>query len=127
MKTQTALIAITDKFGPGFTAKRVRKFAGFDYTIAGRKFRFAVTEAANTLHKEVTHAHSGMRVCALGVGAHYIMQSVRLDSDKARAMLALDALIREKGAERVRDVIAQAETHPSIAEQSKAGALAESE
>jgi hypothetical protein len=90
-------------------SRRVEQFAAFERVIDGQRFKFLVTRELDGVHKVVTHAKSGNKVCMLGVGAAYLPAFSRLSSDKERAELALDELIERVGADRVRCVIAAAE------------------
>ena len=97
--------------GAGNLVISVRKRAGFDRVIGGRRFRFAVTDETQGFGQCVTHTRSGKRVCAIAVGGAYLPAYSKLAGTAytARANLALDALIARVGEERVAQVLSDAE------------------
>lgn len=99
-------VCVSDKDGKNHT---VECFGTFDYPIDGQTFRFHITREINGLSKVVTHAKSGMKACNVAVGVAYLPAFAKLHNDKARARLALDALVERVGAARVRSVIAAQE------------------
>lgn len=106
----TRTLTVTLKDG---TKETVELFCKFCHKIDGQLFEFAVTKEVNGLHKVVTHVASGLKVCALSVGAAYLPAYRHLGTDVARAQVSLQQLIDRVGEARVRSVISAAE--PQVA------------
>lgn len=81
------------------------KLATFTHYIENVQFRFVVTQE-NPLHRPaVTHRVSGSRVCYITP----TIQAAALGDMLGAGKLAIEALIKEKGAARVFDVLSHAE------------------
>jgi len=104
-ETKTCLVRIK-----GGKPARVKQFARFKRTIQGDEHVFAVTAQPDGIGQCLTHVRSGMRVCALGVGASYLPAYAGLKSAsyRARGEMSLDNLIADRGEAVVRSVLASA-------------------
>ena len=76
----------------------------FTHYIGSKQFRFIVTRRGMAV--SVTHRLSGLRVCGV---AHQAIAAARNDYVIA-GKSAVEALVAEKGADRVLDVLTRAET-----------------
>lgn len=87
-----------------------RLYAGFYFVVQGERHRFVVVDNAHGIGQNVTHAASGMKVCALGVGANYLRGYAKLNETAyvERAKMSLQELIDRVGEAKVRTVLAAA-------------------
>lgn len=105
MKMKTCLIQ-----REGCAPARMPMLASFTRDIQGEVHAFAVTPNTQGAGHVLTHVASGMKVCALGVGATYLPGYAKLKAAdyKAKGEMALDELIARVGVAKVRTVLAAA-------------------